>query len=87
MSLPLTSSVARGTCWWSRVLSEWMRDDAYSEAFVGHAVLILSVKFAETGCRDPATTVAVVGSTVLRTAEEEWKYCGNFCSRWPLLAT
>ena len=32
-----------------RVLSEWMRDDAYFEGFVGRAVLILSVKFAETG--------------------------------------
>ena len=58
-------------------MSEWMQDDAYSEAFVGHAVLILSVKFAETGCRDPATTIAVVGSTVLRTPREEWKYRGN----------
>ena len=53
-----------------RVMAEWMQDDAYSEAFVGHAVLILSVKFAETGCRDPATTRAVVGLTVLRTPRE-----------------
>ena len=60
-----------------RVLSEWMRDDAFFEGFVGRAVLILSVKFAETGCRDSATTVAVVGSTVLRTPRGEWKYCGN----------
>ena len=57
-------------------MSEWMQDDAYSEAFVGHAVLILSVKFVETGCRDPATTTAVVGLTVLRTPKEEWKYLG-----------
>ena len=73
------SHVERGT--WNllvvRVMSEWMQDDAYSEAFVGHAVLILSVKFAETGCRDPATTIAVVGSTVLRTPRGEWKYRGN----------
>ena len=73
------SHVERGT--WDllvvRVMSEWMQDDAHSEAFVGHAVLILSVKFAETGCRDPATTTAVVGSTVLRTPRGEWKYRGN----------
>ena len=73
------SHVERGT--WDllvvRVMSEWMQDDAYSEALVGHAVLILSVKFAETGCRDPATALAVVGLTVLRTPREEWKYCGN----------
>ena len=56
---------------------EWMQDDAYSEAFVGHVVLILYVKFSETGCRDPATTIAVVGSTVLRTPRGEWKYRGN----------
>ena len=66
------SHVERGT--WDLlvvlVMSEWMQDDAYSEAFVGHAVLILIVKFAETGCRDPATTTAVVGSTVLRTPRE-----------------
>ena len=66
------SHVERGT--WDllvvRMISEWMQDDACSEAFVGHAVLILSVKFAETGCRDPATTRAVVGSTVLRTPRE-----------------
>ena len=60
-----------------RVMSEWMQDDAYSEACVGHTVLILSVKFAETGCRDPATTIAVVGLTVLRTPRVEWKYRGN----------
>ena len=60
-----------------RVMSEWMQDDVYSEAFVGYAVLILSVKFAETGCRDPATTIAVVGSTVLRTPRGEWKHRGN----------
>ena len=73
------SHVERGT--WDllvvRVMSEWMQDDAYSEAFVGHAVLILSVKFAGTGCRDPATTIAVVGLTVLRTPRGEWKYRGN----------
>ena len=73
------SHVERGT--WDllvvRVMSEWMQDDVYSEAFVGYAVLILSVKFAETGCRDPATTIAVVGSTVLRTPRGEWKYRGN----------
>ena len=73
------SHVERGT--WDllvvRVMSEWMQDDAYSEAFVGHAVLILSVKFAETGCRDPATTTAVVGSTVLRMPRGKWKYRGN----------
>ena len=73
------SHVERGT--WDllmvHVMSGWMLDDAYSEAFVGHAVLILSVKFAETGCRDPATTIAVVGSTVLRTPREERKYRGN----------
>ena len=72
------SHVDRGT--WDllvvRVMSEWIQDDAYSEAFVGHAVLILSVKFAETGCRDPATT-AVVRLTVLRTPRGEWKYRGN----------
>ena len=73
------SHVERGT--WDllvvRVMSEWIQDDAYSEAFVGHAVLILSVKFAETGCRDPATTVAVVGLTVLRAPRGEWKNRGN----------
>ena len=69
MENELASHVERGT--WDllvvRVMSEWMQGDACSEAFVGYAVLILSVKFAETGCRDPATTIAVVGLTVLRT--------------------
>ena len=81
------SHVERGT--WDllvvRVMSEWMQDDGYSEVLVGRVVLILYVKFAETGCRDPATTIAVVGLIVLRTprgVEISWK----FCSLWALWA-
>ena len=54
-----------------RVVSDWMRDDAYTEVLVRPVVLILYMKFVETGCRDPATTVAVVGLTVLRTPRGE----------------
>ena len=37
--------VERGT--WDRELSEWMRDDAYSEVLVGRLFVTLGVKFAE----------------------------------------
>ena len=41
--------VERGTWDFSRVreLSEWMRDDAYSEVLVGRVFVTLGVKFAE----------------------------------------
>ena len=71
-----------------RELSEWMRDDAYSEVLVGRVFVIWGVKFAEMamapaqfsaerlliGCRDPATTAAVDDLTVLRTPRGS----GNF---------
>ena len=75
-----------------RELSEWMRNDVYSEVLVGRMFVNLGMKFAEMafapaqfsaalsgfllGCRDPATTAAVVDLTVLRTPREEWKIRG-----------
>ena len=44
---------------------------------------MFGVKFAETGCRDPTTTIAVVGSTVLRTPRGEWTYRGNSAPHGP----
>ena len=76
----VASHAERGT--WDlslvRELSEWMRDDAYSEVLVGRVFMILGVKFAEMACRDPVTTAAVDDLTVLRTPRGEWKICGNF---------
>ena len=43
----ITSSAARGTFLRVRELSEWMRDDAYSEVLVGRLFVTLGVKFAE----------------------------------------
>ena len=59
-----------------RELSEWMRNDVYSEVLVRRMTANLGMKFAEMACRDPATTLAVVDLTVLRTPREEWKYHG-----------
>ena len=53
-----------------RELSEWMRDDVFSEVFVGRVFVILGVKFAERlliGMQNPATTTVIVDLTVLRT--------------------
>ena len=66
-----------------------MRNDVYSEVLVGRMFVNLGVKFAEMatlGCRDPVTTTAVDGLTVLRTPREEWKFCGNFSAFWSGLA-
>ena len=60
-----------------RELSEWMRNDVYSEVLVGRMFVNLDMKFAEIACRDPATTAAVVDLTVLRTPRGEWKIRGN----------
>ena len=62
-----------------RELSEWMRNDVYSEVPVGRMFVNLGMKFA---CRDPATTAAVVDLTVLRTPREEWKIRGISPSFW-----
>ena len=43
-----------------RELSEWMRNDVYSEVLVGRMFVNLGMKFAEMACRGPATTAAVV---------------------------
>ena len=59
-----------------RELSEWMRNDVYSEVLVRRMTVNLGMKFAEMACRDPATTLAVVDLTVLRTPREEWKIRG-----------
>ena len=79
----VASHAERGTWDLSRVceLSEWMRDDAYSEVLVGRVLVILGVKFAEMGCRNSATTAAVVDLTVLRTSrgvENLWKFSAFF---------
>ena len=76
----VASHAERGTWDLSRVreLSEWMRDDAYSEVLVGRVFVILGVKFAEMGRRDSVTTAAIDDLTVLRTPRGEWKICGNF---------
>ena len=53
-----------------RELSEWMREDAFSEVLVGRVSVILGVKFAERlliGMQRPVTTTAVDDSTVIRT--------------------
>ena len=72
----VASHAERGT--WDlslvRELSEWMRDDAYSEVLVGRVFMILGVKFAEMACRDSATTAAVDDLTVLRTPRGAWKF-------------
>ena len=57
-------------------LSEWMRNDVYSEVLVGRMFVYLGMKFAEMACGDPATTAAVVDLTVLRMPREEWKIRG-----------
>ena len=63
-----------------RELSEWMRDDAFSEVLVGRVSVILGVKFAERlliGMQRPVTTTAVDDSTILRTpkgVEKLWKF-------------
>ena len=56
-----------------RELSEWMRNDVYSDVPVGRMFVNLGMKFTEMACRDPATTAAVDDLTVLRTPREEWK--------------
>ena len=75
MAKEVASHAERGT--WDlspvRELSEWMRDDAYSEVLVGRVFMILGVKFAKVACRNPATTAAVDDLTVLRTPTGEWK--------------
>ena len=38
-----------------RELSEWMRDDAYSEVLVGRVFVNLDVKFAEMACKDSSS--------------------------------
>ena len=78
------ASHAECSTWdFSRVheLSEWMRDDAYSEVLVGRVFVILGVKFAEMACRDPVTTAAVDDLTVLRTPGRV-EICGNFSAFW-----
>ena len=60
-----------------RELSQWRRNNAYSEVLVGRVFMIFDAKFAEMGCRDSATTAAIVDLTVLRTPRGEWKFCGN----------
>ena len=62
--------------WLVRELSEWMRNDVYSEVLVRRMTVNLGMKFAEMACRDPATTLAVVHLTVLRTQRGEWKIRG-----------
>ena len=79
----VASHAERGACDLSlvRELSEWMRNDVYSEVLVGGIFVNLGVKFAERlliGMRNPATTAAVDDLTVLRTPRGEWKICGNF---------
>ena len=54
-------------------LSEWRRNDVYSEVLVGRMFVNLGMKFAEMACRDPATTAAIVDLTVLRTPRTKWK--------------
>ena len=80
----VASHAERGT--WDlslvRELSEWMRDDPYSEVLVGRVFVILGVKFAEIACRDPVTTAAVDDLIVLRTARGEWKICGHSLPFW-----
>ena len=78
----VASHAERGTWDLSLIheLSEWIRDDAFSEVLVGRVSVILSVKFAERlliGMQRPVTTTAVDDSTVLRTPRGEWKNCGN----------
>ena len=65
-----------------REMSEWMRNDVYSEVPVGRMLVNLGRKFAEMACRDPATTAAVVDLTVLRTPRGEWKIRGFSPSFW-----
>ena len=57
-----------------RELSEWVRNDVYSEVPVGRMFVNLGMKFAEMECRDPATTAAVVDLTVLRTPRGSGKF-------------
>ena len=75
----VASHVERGTWDLSRVreLSEWMRNDVYSEVLVGRMFVNLGMKFAEMACKDSATTAAVDDSTVLRTPRGKWKNCGH----------
>ena len=74
----VASHAERGTwdLWRVRELSEWMRDDAYSEMLVGRVFVFLDVKLAERlliGMQRPATR-AVDYLTVLRTPMEYlWK--------------
>ena len=96
----VASHAVRGT--WDlslvRELSEWMRDDAYSEVLVGRVFMNWGMKFAEMAmaptqfsaalsgfslaCRDSATTAAIDYLTVLRTPRGEWKICGNSLPFW-----
>ena len=83
----VASHAERGTWdfWRVRELSEWMRDDAYSEVLVGRVFVILDVKFAERlliGMQRPATTAVIVDLTVLRTPREEWKIFGYSLPCW-----
>ena len=79
----VASHAERGT--WDlslvRELSEWMRDDAFSEVLVGRVSVTLGVKFAERlliGMQRPLTTTAVDDSTVPTHAEGRveklWKF-------------
>ena len=61
-----------------RELSEWMRNDVYSEVPVGRMFVNLGMKFTGMACRDPVTTAAAVDLTVLRTPRVEWKFCEHF---------
>ena len=62
-----------------RELSEWMRNDVYSEVLVRRKTVNLGMKFAEMACRDPATTLAIVDLTVLRTPRVSGKFAEFFC--------
>ena len=90
----VASHAERGMWDLSRVreLSEWMRDDAYSEVLVGSVFVILGVKFAEMamapahfsaerlliGMQRASNHSSIDDLTVLRTPRGEWKNCGNF---------
>ena len=95
----VASHAERGTWDLSRVreLSEWMRDDAYSEVLVGRVFVILGVRFAEIamapaqfssqrgfslGRRDAATTAAVDDLTVLRTPKGSGQFVENSLPFW-----
>ena len=75
-------------CTWDllvvRVMSEWMPDDAHSEVLVGRVVLILYVKFAETGMQRPSNHSSSCWLDCPAHAEEGVEKSRRFCSLWPL---